>query len=87
MKRRNQLKSRYGVSLGDYDRMLAEQEGVCAICRTSPDIRRLAVDHDHTTGAVRGLLCGTCNRTLAALERNPDWVSTALEYLRRCSLS
>lgn len=64
----------YGIGIADYDAMLADQGGVCAICRraetsivrrgVNEDTRRLAVDHDHTTGEVRGLLCADCNRAI-----------------------
>lgn len=53
-----------GVSDEDYARMLAAQGGGCAICGAPPKTRRLHVDHDHRTGAVRGLLCYRCNRAL-----------------------
>jgi hypothetical protein len=57
------LQQRYGLSADDYDRMLAAQGGGCAMCgRTGyPSGRRLSVDHDHRTGAVRALLCQGCN--------------------------
>lgn len=62
----------YGFEPGQYARMLAEQEGRCAICRRRPIRRRLAVDHDHNTGRVRGLLCYTCNHeVLGWLEGDP----------------
>lgn len=53
-----------GVDQAVYDRMLAEQHGVCRICGRPPKVRRLHVDHDHKTGAVRGLLCFRCNRLI-----------------------
>lgn len=78
-------KSRYGLKPGEYDRMFAEQGGVCAICGATPEqsVRGvLAIDHDHATGRVRGLLCIRCN---AALERCevPGWMARAAEYLAR----
>lgn len=68
---------RYGITQDDYDRMFHDQGGVCAICqrpekRIDPRWnvnRRLAVDHDHVTGAVRGLLCGNCNQRLSWFEQ------------------
>lgn len=55
----------YGLAPGEYDELLAAQDGVCAICRRATGkTRRLAVDHDHDTGEVRGLLCNPCNRTV-----------------------
>lgn len=66
-----------GISDAEYERLLAAQHGHCAICPNTPKTRRLHVDHDHATGAVRGLLCHRCNRNL------PTWV-TAL-WLARAS--
>ncbi len=59
----HRLRHRYGIAADDYDRMLAEQGGGCAMCgRTGyPSGRRLSVDHDHRTGTVRALLCQGCN--------------------------
>lgn len=54
----------YGLSPDDYDALLKLQGGKCAICRARPKSKRLAVDHDHKTGAVRGLLCSRCNHDL-----------------------
>ena len=53
----------YGITVEDYERMFSSQEGVCAICSNGTK-NRLAVDHDHQTGAVRGLLCPRCNQHL-----------------------
>lgn len=72
----------YGLSTGEYDAMLARQDGRCAICHLRPRSKRLAVDHDHNTGRVRGLLCGSCNRRLlGAAHDDPAILRRALEYL------
>jgi len=63
-----------------YDRLLAEQGGVCAICGNPPKTRRLSIDHDHKTGAVRGLLCFQCNRALPAAKK-AEWFLRAYDYL------
>lgn len=68
---------RYGVSATEYARLLAEQDGLCAICGVKPAV---AVDHEHDSGRVRGLLCHHCNFKLAALE-SEDWLSRAQAYL------
>lgn len=80
------LRQRYGISPNDYDQMLKQQGGVCAIC-DQPESRRhrgkltsLAVDHDHHTGRVRGLLCSKCNMKLGALVDDPGWLQRAIEY-------
>ena len=81
---------KYGITLEDYDRMYESQNGVCAIClkpETTKDrwrrggIKRLAVDHDHETGAVRGLLCDRCNKALGCFRDDPELVRAALDYL------
>lgn len=54
----------YNLTAADYASLLAAQGGKCAICRRDPKTKRLAVDHDHKTNAVRGLLCSRCNHDL-----------------------
>lgn len=54
----------YGLSAEEYDALLVKQGGKCAICRNRPKTKRLAVDHSHKTGEVRGLLCSRCNHDL-----------------------
>ena len=73
------------VSDEQYDAMLAEQGGVCAICRQPEPVpgRSLAVDHDHDRGAARGLLCGPCNQGLGLLRDDPVRIRAAVEYLAR----
>lgn len=82
-RRRDQLKHHYGITIEQYDAMLAKQNGVCAICQNPPrgKMKRLSVDHDHITGAVRGLLCITCNRTVGYLD-NATWADSATQYLQ-----
>ena len=66
------LKNVFGVPRGWYTKQSAKQKGVCAICKkpNNTEWRRLAVDHDHKTGKIRGLLCGKCNSDLGWLEAN-----------------
>jgi hypothetical protein len=81
----------YGIDLGDYQRMFVEQGGLCAICRLPEtaksrwnpggEAKWLSVDHDHTTNAVRGLLCAACNHTLGHSRDNADILRAAAEYL------
>jgi hypothetical protein len=71
-----------GVDDERYAAMLADQGGGCAICGATPKNRRLNVDHDHKTGAVRGLLCHACNRFL--LPRwTPERLRVAANYVER----
>jgi hypothetical protein len=58
------IEKTYGITSDDYATLLKAQGGKCAICRARPKSKRLAVDHDHRTGAVRGLLCSRCNHDL-----------------------
>lgn len=78
-----QLRYKYGISLAEYDQLLAEQNNGCAICAKTPEQngRRLAVDHNHETGEVRGLLCSPCNQGIGLLQDNPAVVSKAAAYL------
>ena len=84
--RRVDLKRKFGITLEQFDEMLEAQGGVCAICGSTPyNGYRLAVDHDHDTGRVRGLLCASCNRGLGYLADDPVRLRRALEYLTACS--
>lgn len=72
----------YGLSEGDYEALYAAQDGRCAICRRATGrVKRLAVDHDHKTGKVRGLLCGTCNKMLGHARDEPEFFTRGREYL------
>lgn len=85
-RRRSWLKRKYGITPEDYDRILAAQGGVCAICRTPPpDPRgfRMHVDHDHESGRVRGILCGPCNQGIGNLGDDVERLRAAIKYLRR----
>jgi Autographiviridae endonuclease VII len=71
-----------GCTAEQYRRMLGDQHGVCKLCGTvNKDGRKLAVDHCHKTGRVRGLLCSTCNTGLGCFGDDPIQLARALEYL------
>jgi hypothetical protein len=77
-------KRMYGVSKVEYDNTLAVQGGVCAACGgVNQDGRRLAVDHSHSTGIVRGILCGRCNSVLGLVDESIDTLSALISYLRK----
>jgi hypothetical protein len=77
-KRRWNLKTRYGMTPEQYEEMIAEQNGKCALCGN--EMSRPVVDHDHRTGAVRGILCHPCNVKLPAVE-DVVWGALARAYL------
>jgi hypothetical protein len=88
--RRSHLIKNYGITLEQYNEMEAAQGGICAICgqpETSTDprrgVRKLCVDHCHTTGEVRQLLCSLCNGGIGAFRENTEFMETAIEYLKR----
>lgn len=81
------LKKRYGITQSDYQLMLLDQSGVCAICGT-PDSGRVdtihfCIDHSHTSNKVRGLLCQRCNVVLGKIEDSEEWLKSALLYLSK----
>jgi len=79
------LLSKYGLTLAQYDRMLENQDGRCAVCQALPKAgQRLHVDHDHETGVVRALLCGPCNTALGIMEENPEYLWKLLDYAEHC---
>jgi hypothetical protein len=84
-RRATALKGRYGITPQHYDLMLKEQGGACAICGEQPD-GHLYVDHCHTTGKVRGLLCQRCNTGLGSFNDDLGRTMGASAYLRRAQL-
>ena len=68
----------YGITPERFDKMLIAQAGLCAICSKAEPLQ---VDHDHTTGKIRGLLCLLCNRDIGALERLRELLPSVLAYL------
>lgn len=71
------------MTVEQYERMLADQGGGCAICGSPRDAKRsLAVDHDHATGAIRGILCSGCNTGLGLLRDSRELLLRAADYLQ-----
>lgn len=79
---RKQLLKKYGLTIEDYERLVREQEGSCALCGEPPTQGNLAVDHCHTSGRVRGLLCRGCNTGLGNFKESPELLDRAANYLR-----
>jgi len=89
--RKHSLFKNYGITLEEYDAMLLEQGGRCAICKSDKPWGFVAepkrakeffcVDHDHTTREVRGLLCQPCNTGLGNFRDNSDHMRMAIKYL------
>ena len=73
------LNRMYGLTVEGRDELAARQEGKCAICAEVPE--KLHIDHCHTHGHVRGLLCGNCNRALGLLKENTKSLEAAIAYL------
>lgn len=83
--RERHLFSRYGITVEQYDELHERQEGRCAIClRASEEFpRRLAVDHNHKTGEVRGVLCNYCNHRVVGRHTDADLLRRMADYLER----
>lgn len=88
--RRSKLKRNYGITLEAYDKLLAQQDGGCAICGTPDPGGRIGafgpvfhVDHCHESGAIRGLLCHCCNTALGSFRDDVERLSKAIAYLGR----
>lgn len=82
--RDKQLMRTYNISLDQYNRMLAEQNNKCVICNTMYDQsgKSMAVDHCHTTGAIRGLLCKNCNTALGSVKDDINILQNMITYLQ-----
>lgn len=77
------LKSKYGLSEEDVEKMRAAQKGRCAICKRATT--RLFIDHCHTSGRVRSLLCQTCNTFLGWYEKKADTIIAFQKYVTQHS--
>lgn len=86
----NHFRKTYGIGLEDYEARLEQQNGVCAICQKpsvtrhqSGKTRLLSVDHNHSTGRVRDLLCNSCNHGLGAFKDDVILLEAAIKYLKK----
>ena len=76
--RNTELKRKYNISLEEYNIILKNQNGCCAICNMN---KSLVVDHNHNTGKFRGLLCNNCITALGLLFDNIDYLKSSIKYL------
>jgi hypothetical protein len=89
----HKLRTEFGMTLADYEKMFIQQKGVCAICGNpeksrnpkTGKIKNLSVDHCHTTGTIRGLLCLNCNHMLGSGQDTPDLLRKGADYLEKYS--
>ncbi len=87
-RRNGDLKKIYGITIEEYNKLLKKQGGVCVICRNKEVSKRngkiidLAVDHNHKTGKVRGLICNNCNNTLGYSQEDISRLLKCVRYLR-----
>ncbi|HXD10558.1 MAG TPA: endonuclease VII domain-containing protein [Anaerolineales bacterium] len=86
---KSRLMAQYSLSMDSYNKMLEDQAGLCALCgnpehvkdpRTG-SVKRLSVDHNHTTKKVRKLLCADCNHMIGYSREKPEILRKAAEYL------
>lgn len=93
LERRRMFVRKYGLTLEQYEELLADQGGKCAICGQfetsfcgrSGSRRNLCVDHCHATGKVRALLCFRCNSTIGKIEESPQLLLAMSDYLQKYS--
>lgn len=81
--RKSHLKMNYGLTIQEYNRLFDGQKGCCAICgKHQSELRRtLAVDHNHKTGQIKGLLCDNCNLGLGNFQESRGILIKAIQYL------
>lgn len=80
-KNRSHLKTRFGITIEEYNLMFLQQNNCCAICYKESKSKRLAVDHCHITGKIRGLLCSKCNQGIGLFYENIESLKRAILYL------
>ncbi len=86
--RRGHYRRKYDMDIEDYDKLFETQDGCCAICGTihpsrKKDVTHFSVDHDHSTGEVRGLLCDQYNLGLGHFQDTSEFLQKAINYLQR----
>jgi hypothetical protein len=81
--RKQNLRRNFGITLEQYDQLLEIQDGKCAVCDKDHSFfkKKLAVDHNHKTGEIRGLLCGYCNYRMIARHTDSNLLRKMADYL------
>jgi len=85
VQRERNLKKSFGIGIAQYNELLSAQGGLCAICGSDTCVtgRNLAVDHNHVTGKIRGLLCHPCNTAIGLLRDDKETLLKAIMYLEK----
>lgn len=89
-----QLRRIHKIGLQDYNLLFNKQNGVCAVCNSIETLKHhrsqvtldLAVDHDHKTGKIRGLLCSKCNKGIGVFSDSLDLLNKAISYLKAANV-
>lgn len=84
--RKSDRKRNYGITHEQFEQLLIKQNFNCAICQNKlilAEKRKMHVDHDHATGAIRGLLCNNCNNGLGHFKDNNEYLKNAIKYLTK----
>jgi hypothetical protein len=83
--KRNDLKRKFGITQEEYNIIYESQNGCCLICGSHSNThnKALAVDHNHTTGKIRGLLCAKCNQGLGLFRDDINILTKAIDYLQK----
>ena len=87
-RRNTQLKGNYGITLNEFERRLEMQNNECEICnqkfiKDSKGLLKASVDHNHSTGKIRGIICNTCNLTLGRIKENKQVLYKMIQYLEK----
>lgn len=78
------LRTKYGISIEDFEQMFESQGKVCALCKSDKsDSNQFVMDHCHATGRIRGILCSYCNRALGMFKDSVDILNKAIVYLSK----
>lgn len=83
LQRKALLKHRYGMAPEEFDSLLVQQNGECAVCRSPDPGASWHIDHCHETEVVRGILCQRCNMALGLFADDPIILEQAIKYLTR----